>query len=472
MGQPLTAAVRYLSGEREPVRVATTANITLQGLLIVDDVDTEVGDRILVKDQTDPKQNGIYLASEGVWFRAPDASYTRSINQGVTVQVQEGSTNHDRTYRFDTQNPVVGQDPIVVSYYLSANLTEDIQEIVDSAAEDAAALALAGAAEAIQPLVDEAEDYRDQAAGYADFVRNNWVIAARFMGTASEDDFPLLIDPGSENNMFVSVGSTIQPPGGDNPPWLLVYEGSDPFIRINAPTDTEVVVRVSNATPAGTPSDGGVTTPKLGSESVTTEKLAGSSVTTAKLANKATTFEKMQDLSTLRLMGRKTAGSGSPEEVSPEDLLAFLPVGSAVGFGSAVYTATEALSSVIPKDDTVPVVTEGTEILSVLITPKSSANKLRARFSGMISATAAPADVVFAIFLGDVCVFARPTTSQGSQATLSGEILISPNTTSEVRVSVRVGPGSSGPSIYFNGTNTRLMGGASVATLTVDEIKG
>jgi hypothetical protein len=135
---PLTAAVRYLSGEREPVRVATTGNITLQGLQVIDDVDLEVGDRVLVKDQTDQKQNGIWLASEGRWPRAPDAAYTRAINKGVTVNVQEGSQNNGKAYRFATETPSVGVDPIVVEFFLSATYTSDIE-----GARDAAVLAIA-----------------------------------------------------------------------------------------------------------------------------------------------------------------------------------------------------------------------------------------------------------------------------------------------------------------------------------------
>lgn len=120
MNQPLTAAVRFLSGEREPVRVATTGNLSsMQGLLVIDDVELDVGDRVLVKDQTDAVKNGIWLASEGIWFRAPDASYSRAINEGVTVGVQEGTVNNGRTYRFASSNPVVGVDPISIIYLYS-----------------------------------------------------------------------------------------------------------------------------------------------------------------------------------------------------------------------------------------------------------------------------------------------------------------------------------------------------------------
>jgi hypothetical protein len=54
------------------VKAATTANITLSGTLTVDGVSLSVGDRILVKDQTDKTQNGIYIVDSGSWSRSPD----------------------------------------------------------------------------------------------------------------------------------------------------------------------------------------------------------------------------------------------------------------------------------------------------------------------------------------------------------------------------------------------------------------
>lgn len=54
------------------MRLATTANIILRGLQAIGGVPCEVGDRVLVNDQADQRQNGIYTASEGEWFRAVD----------------------------------------------------------------------------------------------------------------------------------------------------------------------------------------------------------------------------------------------------------------------------------------------------------------------------------------------------------------------------------------------------------------
>jgi hypothetical protein len=48
---------------------ASTANINLAtgGLLTIDGVTVLAGDRVLVKNQTTPSQNGIYIAAVGAW---------------------------------------------------------------------------------------------------------------------------------------------------------------------------------------------------------------------------------------------------------------------------------------------------------------------------------------------------------------------------------------------------------------------
>lgn len=58
---------------KQPVRTATTANITLSGNQTIDTVAVTAGDRVLVKDQTDDYENGIYIVGTP-WTRSPDAN--------------------------------------------------------------------------------------------------------------------------------------------------------------------------------------------------------------------------------------------------------------------------------------------------------------------------------------------------------------------------------------------------------------
>lgn len=131
MGEPATAAVRLLSGEREPVRVATTGNILLQGLQTVDGVALAVNDRVLVKDQSDATLNGIYTASNGRWYRAPDANFPRAVCEGVTVQSQEGTTNGGKAWRFANTVSHLGTDPIQIAFYLSGSFAADAAAVIE-----------------------------------------------------------------------------------------------------------------------------------------------------------------------------------------------------------------------------------------------------------------------------------------------------------------------------------------------------
>lgn len=90
------------------VRVATTANITLSGTQTIDGVAVIADDRVLVKNQTDASENGIYVAAAGAWSRADDAdnSPTGEVTSGMFTFVEEGSANADAGYVLQTANPI------------------------------------------------------------------------------------------------------------------------------------------------------------------------------------------------------------------------------------------------------------------------------------------------------------------------------------------------------------------------------
>lgn len=93
---------------KESVRVATTGNVDLAtgGLLTIDGVTLQAGDRVLVKDQTDPTENGIYIASSGSWTRAPDADQDSEVTAGLAVFVSEGTVNGNTAWVLITNDPI------------------------------------------------------------------------------------------------------------------------------------------------------------------------------------------------------------------------------------------------------------------------------------------------------------------------------------------------------------------------------
>ena len=78
---------------KNPCRVATTGNITLDGEQTIDGVSAVSGDRVLVWQQSDTTQNGIYVCDTGLWTRDVDFDGPGDVAQGTIVGVTQGHMN-------------------------------------------------------------------------------------------------------------------------------------------------------------------------------------------------------------------------------------------------------------------------------------------------------------------------------------------------------------------------------------------
>lgn len=75
--------------------VATTGNIaTLSGLLTIDGVTVAANDRVLVKNQSAPADNGIYVASASAWARSSDMDTWAEVPNAFTF-IEDGTVNKD-----------------------------------------------------------------------------------------------------------------------------------------------------------------------------------------------------------------------------------------------------------------------------------------------------------------------------------------------------------------------------------------
>jgi hypothetical protein len=108
--QPLQAATKQYADNlaqgldaKQSARVATTStipNFNTAAPNVMDGVSLVQGDRILVKDQTAPNQNGLYVVTtlgtgaNGVWTRAADMDTWAEV-PAAYVFVEEGSVNAD-----------------------------------------------------------------------------------------------------------------------------------------------------------------------------------------------------------------------------------------------------------------------------------------------------------------------------------------------------------------------------------------
>ena len=76
------------------VVAATTTNITLSGTQTVDGVALTAGNRILVKDQSTPANNGVYIVGVGAWNRSVDLDVWTEF-PGSFLFVEQGTVNAD-----------------------------------------------------------------------------------------------------------------------------------------------------------------------------------------------------------------------------------------------------------------------------------------------------------------------------------------------------------------------------------------
>lgn len=103
VGDPATAI-------KAPCTVATTgSNITLSGAQAIDGVTVgNDSERVLVKDQTDPTQNGIYIASNGDWDLATDWGTNGNVVYGTMVLSSAGAVNAGILWvQVGNDNPII-----------------------------------------------------------------------------------------------------------------------------------------------------------------------------------------------------------------------------------------------------------------------------------------------------------------------------------------------------------------------------
>ena len=106
---------------KDSCKVATTENINLSGTLNIDGVTIENGDRVLVKNQTNSVDNGIYIVKSGILSRSSDLASDANA-ASVFVFIESGTTNQDSGWVCvsDTGTAVVETDQLSFSQFSGA----------------------------------------------------------------------------------------------------------------------------------------------------------------------------------------------------------------------------------------------------------------------------------------------------------------------------------------------------------------
>ena len=127
---PVTLKQFYDFDYKDSCRVATTANGTLSSAFAngqtIDGVTLATGNRILIKNQTDSKKNGIYTVNaSGAPTRAIDANSSSKVTSGLFTTVSEGSTNADKSFVLTTNDAIVLDTTALTFAELSAGVADN-----------------------------------------------------------------------------------------------------------------------------------------------------------------------------------------------------------------------------------------------------------------------------------------------------------------------------------------------------------
>jgi hypothetical protein len=152
---------------------------------------------------------------------------------------------------------------------------------------------------------------------------------------------------------------------------------------------------------------------------------------------------------------------------------AALPAGSVLQVVNYQIGTVMTGTTIIPRDDTIPQITEGTQFLSLAITPTSATSNLY--FNIVLMGTSSIADwIVTALFKGATASAIASTTQYCVSATASApgifNYFMASGTTASTTFTVRAGPRAAA-TITINGNGgTQFLGGTCYSSITITEI--
>ena len=251
--------------------------------------------------------------------------------------------------------------------------------------------------------------------------------------------------PSSANHLMVSLNGVMQAPQDS----FTISGATIIFASTLASTDSiDFIMALGDVLDIGTPSDGTVVTAKIQNAAVTTAKIADNAITTAKITDGSITAAK---------------------------------INSAVSVGKVLQvvnfqTGVDATGTgVIPYDNTIPQITEGTEYMTLAITPTSATSRLRIDIVAMTTTNAANVIMQGALFVGTTAdalaswQYDRDSVNGQGFGMLSGNHNMVAGVTTELTFRVRIG-GDAAATTSFNGyVGLRRHGGVMASSITITE---
>ncbi len=172
------------------------------------------------------------------------------------------------------------------------------------------------------------------------------------------------------------------------------------------------------------------------------------------------------------LTAPSAAGAVNAVDVQANNISIIHGVGQAVQATYATYT--EGTTD-LPCDNSIPQQTEGTEIITLAVTPKSATSTLKISFTGMFGSSSAGL-VGVALFVDATAGAINMTSARSNSAAgcvpMTLVHYVSAGSTAARTYKIRFGPDVGAPaSAFINGDNaSRIGGGVSIAALSIEEI--
>ena len=143
---------------------------------------------------------------------------------------------------------------------------------------------------------------------------------------------------------------------------------------------------------------------------------------------------------------------------------------------SGVTAAAATGTTIIPQDDTIPQqITEGTEIVTCAITPKSATNKLRIAVVLHASVSTDSRHLVLALFqdstAGALAAASQWMPSNDKMGCISFVHVMTAGTTSATTFKLRAGPATATTMTVNGSGGARLFGGVLISGIYIQEIK-
>jgi hypothetical protein len=187
----------------------------------------------------------------------------------------------------------------------------------------------------------------------------------------------------------------------------------------------------------------------------------------------ASLFESNMDLSNKVVIlpdGSVVSADLADAAVTAAKIAAGVPIQSVSATSGAVATGT----AIIPRDDTIPQISEGTEFLSRAITPLSATNVLQVDVVLFASASVT-SDIVAALFRDSGANALAVGSSYGSTALgivcVSFRYRVVAGSVSPTTFTVRAGPISAGTLTVNGSGGGRYYGNVFSSSITITEIK-